>query len=125
MIKFNKRPVCEVCKKNEATRFILTLGVRIMGIDRESDWKFVCERCDDCSPGLCDISYCFEDPARMIDTLARVKGYEPSKFIDMMFRFRTATHSFDRGSCYCIDFPGMGETQDCNDCKHPLRGEND
>jgi hypothetical protein len=91
---FNQKPICEVCRKKEATSFSFLTESSDFS---KGDWKFVC----DCTAA--DESYdisinrFFANAPSTVDWLAHMHEktwMDWSNFMEMMCRFRKATNSF-------------------------------
>lgn len=91
---FNKKPICEVCGKNEATSFSFII------FDQEierGDWKFVCECTRDNEDYYIEIKDLFATPPKTVDWLAHMHEkpwMDWRNFMEMIKRFRQATDSY-------------------------------
>jgi hypothetical protein len=90
---FKKKPICEMCGKNEATSFSFIWRDQEAS---EGDWKFVCECTASSVRYFIPISDFFSRPAATVDWLAHM--HEKSwmdwrNFMEMMYRLRKATDS--------------------------------
>ena len=118
-MKFNKQPICELCEEAEATKFML---------NTDGIWSFICEKCEDdydCLYQSDVIDYVCGSIGQTIDFLVSLDKDKNtlmkwSEFMNMMFRFREATDSFDPWRCCCREYPNETKTKPCGpDCDHP------
>jgi len=90
MKQFKKVPVCEHCNCTPATHFIL--------VGEDNDWAFYCDKCSvEYGDYPIEILDFFKKPAATVDWLAHLHGkvwINWNNFMEMMFRFREATHSY-------------------------------
>ncbi len=90
---FNKKPMCEVCKKKEAISFSLECSWDEFQSDPKhyGVWKFTCECNENKEQRYILINKFFESPTETIDWMAHYHLKEFvnwDKFMDMIVRFR-------------------------------------
>ena len=98
---FRKKPMCEICKKKEATHFSLerpdTTNHEL--IKEKGNWKFVCADEEDYNEMYsCLIKEFFKTPIDTVDWMAHLheKGWMNwNNFMDMIDRFRKDTEGYD------------------------------
>ena len=90
---FNKKPICEVCGKKEATIFTATPEAD------SNQWKFECdEEHEDIAKYYVPIDQYFSTPCATVDWhghLNEKTWMDWKDFMDMMRRFRQATNCFN------------------------------
>jgi hypothetical protein len=97
---FDKKPMCEICGKKEATHFTLerpdTTDNAV--IKMEGKWRFVCQDEDGYNEFThISIERFFKTPSATVDLMAHTHEKDWmnwDNFMDMIHRFRTATGSF-------------------------------
>lgn len=99
MKMFNKKPMCEVCKKNEAISFSLESEWQpnFESYKRTGKWQFTCECNEENEQRHIRIDSFFKNPMETVDSLAHYhqKGFVNwDDFMNMMVRFRKVVYGW-------------------------------
>lgn len=93
MQKFNNKPMCEICGKNEAISFSLESEWQSNSKDYKNTgkWQFTCECNEKKEQRDINIDEFFKTPSETVDFLAHYHQKEImnwDNFMDMIVRFR-------------------------------------
>lgn len=96
---FNKKPMCEICKKKEAISFSLQSEWQgsPSNYKHTGKWQFTCECNEKKEHRHIVIEDFFKSPSETVDQLAHYHGKEImnwDNFMDMMIRFRKEINGY-------------------------------
>lgn len=99
---FDEKPICEICGTKEATHFTLDRPNNgdFAAMKAEGQWRFVCQDEEDYNEYThIPIERFFQSSSATVDWMAHLHEkvwMNWSNFMDMIYRFRKATDSFNK-----------------------------